>query len=203
MKGMDTMAGTVKRSSKPTSLLHRRGNWPNKVKIMSSGYPLVNVFYAENSFLVMTMQKLTCFYPFPLFCFFYPFFLLSKINFLNLQKWNKIFQKQFLKTVAVFQIDASIFFSLCVISSVKTFDFSSRAWWRISTHAWSTSSSFSQDVLGWSEMTVSSEETEGILMTTPTPSASATLGLSLPLLWGQNGDDWVHVKISVWKVRGR
>lgn len=28
---------------------------------------------------------------------------------------------------------------------------------------------------GWSEMTVSSEEMEGILMTTPTPSASATL----------------------------
>ena len=28
-----------------------------------------------------------CFYPFLLFsCFFYPFFLLSKINFLNLQK---------------------------------------------------------------------------------------------------------------------
>ena len=152
----------------------------------------------------MTMQTLTCFYPFPLFsCFLYPFFLLSKINFLNLQKRNKIFQKQFLKTVAVFQIDTSIFFSLCVISSVKTFDFSSRAWWRISTHAWSTSCSFSQDVLGWSEMTVSSEEMEGILMTTPTPSASATLGLSLPLWWGQNGDDWVHVKISVWKVRGR
>ena len=38
-------------------------------------------------------------------------------------------------------------------------------------------------------MTVSSEEMEGILMTPPTPSASATLGLSLPLLWGENEDD--------------
>ena len=38
-------------------------------------------------------------------------------------------------------------------------------------------------------MTVSSEEMEGILMTTPTLSASGTLGLSLPLLQGQNGDD--------------
>ena len=95
------------------------------------------------------------------------------------------------------------FFSLHVIASVKAFDISSRAWWRISTHAWSTSCSFSQDVLGWSEMTVSSEEMEGILMTTPTPSASTTLGLSLPLLWGENGDDWVHVKISVCTVRER
>ena len=175
---------------------------PNKVKIMSRGYSLVNVFYAVNSFSVMTMQKLTCFY-FP--CFPVSLSLLSPVKdqLPQSQKWNKVFQKQFLKTVAVFYIDASTFFSLCVISSVKTFDFSSRAWWRISTHAWSTSCSFSQNVLGWSEMTVSSEEMEGILMTTPTPSASVTLGLSLPLLQGQNGDDWVHVKISVWKVRVR
>ena len=51
----------------------KRKLWPNKVKIMSRGYTLVNVFYAVNSFSVMTMQTLTCFYPFPLFsCFFMP-----------------------------------------------------------------------------------------------------------------------------------
>ena len=181
----------------------KRKLWPNKVKIMSRGYPLVNVFYAVNSFSVMTMQTLTCFYPFPVFLFLLSLLSPVKDQLPQSQKWNKVFQKQFLKTVAVFYIDAStIFFFMCNFFC-KNLWFFFQGLMKNFNSCMKQSCSFSQDVLGWSEMTVSSEEMEGILMTTPTPSASVTLGLSLPLLQGQNGDVWVHVKISVWKVRAR
>ena len=181
----------------------KRKLWPNKVKIMSRGYPLVNVFYAVNSFSVMTMQTLTCFYPFPLFfCFFIPSFSCQRST-SSISKMKQVFSKTVFKESCCFLNRCfHVFFFMCNFFC-KNLWFFFQGLMKNFNSCMKQSCSFSQDVLGWSEMTVSSEEMEGILMTTPTPSASVTLGLSLPLLQGQNGDDWVHVKISVWKVRAK
>ena len=132
----------------------KRKLWPNKVKIMSRGYPLVNVFYAVNSFSVMTMQTLTCFYPFPLFsCFFIPSFSCQRST-SSISKMKQGFSKTVFKDSFCFLHRCfHLFFFMCNFFC-KNLWFFFQGLMKNFNSCMKQSCSFSQDVLGWSEMTV-------------------------------------------------